>query len=131
MSTRKRLVTAIIFFACASMSVQAQAAACTRPGAGGTLLDPVNLFSSNGTLQVNLSLNNSTDTAGNVLYCYISSDGSEAPTLHVNPGDTLIINLTNALTVTAPVTGDMGHMHDTAAGNSAAAGACVGGTMTI
>src|SRR6185503_6149341 len=32
---------------------------------------------------------------GRTLFCFVTSDGKESPTLHVNPGDTIKINLTN------------------------------------
>ena len=38
-----------------------------------------------------------TDAQGLVRYCYVTSAGVEAPTLRVNPGDTLIIHFQNAL----------------------------------
>ncbi len=37
----------------------------------------------------------SMDDQGRTLFCFVTSDGSESPTLHVMPGDTIKINLTN------------------------------------
>ena len=71
--------------------------ACPRYAAGGTLAEPEDLFSSHGTLQVSLTYETRTDQYGNVLYCFMSADGSQSPTLHVNPGDELLITLKNTL----------------------------------
>jgi FtsP/CotA-like multicopper oxidase with cupredoxin domain len=58
---------------------------------------PPDLFSSGGALNVNLEYRTTVDLAGRTLFCYQTSDGLESPTLHVNPGDTININLTNKL----------------------------------
>ncbi|MEO7026631.1 MAG: multicopper oxidase domain-containing protein [Caulobacteraceae bacterium] len=39
----------------------------------------------------------SVDADGRVLYCFVTPDGIESPTLHVRPGDTLNVTLTNGL----------------------------------
>lgn len=94
-----------------------------RPDIGSIVTDPVELHSQNGVLQVDLTMLNSLGSDGVMHYCYLYADGSEAPTLMVNPGDRLIFNLTNRLTATA---GAMPHM----SGHAAPAGGCAGGTMT-
>jgi FtsP/CotA-like multicopper oxidase with cupredoxin domain len=38
-----------------------------------------------------------TDIDGNTVYCFVTSEGIQNPTLHVKPGDQLIINVTNGL----------------------------------
>jgi FtsP/CotA-like multicopper oxidase with cupredoxin domain len=70
---------------------------CPRFAPGSVVNPPVDLFSSGGTLTVNLTYNTDTDAAGRTIYCFTMPDGTESPTLHVNPGDHLTINLTNAL----------------------------------
>ncbi len=74
---------------------------CPRFAAGSTVTNPPALFSSNGTLTVNLSYNTATDPDGRTLYCFSTPDGTESPTLHVRPGDTLIVNVTNNLPMPA------------------------------
>ena len=57
-------------------------------------------YSQNGTLTVNLLMQNVTDVEGFMHYCYIymyQGQQIEAPTLRLNPGDTLVLNLTNNL----------------------------------
>jgi FtsP/CotA-like multicopper oxidase with cupredoxin domain len=56
---------------------------------------PPALFSQNGELNVNFSYQTTTDPYGRQLYCFMTPDGLENPTLHVNPGDTLNIKVTN------------------------------------
>jgi FtsP/CotA-like multicopper oxidase with cupredoxin domain len=68
---------------------------CPRAAAGGVIQQPPALFSSNGVLNVQFSYQTTTDRYGNPLYCLMTPSGFEEPTLHVNPGDTLNITLTN------------------------------------
>jgi len=68
---------------------------CVRPAAGSVATPSPSLYSQNGVLDVDLVYSSSTDDAGRTLYCFITSNGVEAPTLHVKPGDTLNINLSN------------------------------------
>ena len=70
-------------------------AQCDRFPQGSSVHEPENLYSKNGVLKVDLTYQTSPGEDGKPLYCFVNSDGSESPTLHVNPGDTLIINLTN------------------------------------
>jgi len=48
-------------------------------------------------LNVNLDYRTALDDAGRTLLCFQTPDGVESPTLHVNPGDTINIELTNKL----------------------------------
>jgi FtsP/CotA-like multicopper oxidase with cupredoxin domain len=68
---------------------------CPRGNAGDFVTDPPALYSQNGTLQVYFSYETSTDSAGRTLYCFMTPAGMQSPTLHVSPGDTLIITVTN------------------------------------
>jgi FtsP/CotA-like multicopper oxidase with cupredoxin domain len=85
---------------------------CPRFQAGSQILEPENLYSRNGVLDVTLSYQTRLDNDGNTLYCFMSSDGQQAPTLHVHPGDHLKIHLKNDLTPTATPQSaqSMGHM---------------------
>lgn len=69
--------------------------ACPREAAGSTLQNPSDLFSSGGVLKVTFSYQTRTDADGRTLFCFMTPDGLENPTLHVNPGDRLVINVTN------------------------------------
>jgi FtsP/CotA-like multicopper oxidase with cupredoxin domain len=70
---------------------------CPRFAAGSTVRNPPALFSQNGTLTVNLSYNSETDADGRTLYCFTTPTGTESPTLHVHPGDHLIVKVKNNL----------------------------------
>jgi hypothetical protein len=75
----------------------AQSTPCARPAAGSTIPEPPDLFSRNGLLQVDLSYNTDTDSAGRTLYCFATPDGTQSPTFHVQPGDRLVIRVRNNL----------------------------------
>jgi FtsP/CotA-like multicopper oxidase with cupredoxin domain len=69
---------------------------CTpRFAAGSTIHNPPALYSSNGVLNVRFSYQQTTDAAGRLLHCFMTESGLQEPTLHVNPGDTLNITVTN------------------------------------
>ena len=72
-------------------------APCPRYHAGSTISEPTNLFSAGGKLQVTFTYQTRVDQFGNTLYCFTTKDGVESPTLHVHPGDQLIIHLKNEL----------------------------------
>jgi FtsP/CotA-like multicopper oxidase with cupredoxin domain len=71
---------------------------CPRPAASSEVTPPPDLYSQNGVLNVSMGYHTSVDDQGRTLFCFITSDGQESPTLHVNPGDTINIALTNMLT---------------------------------
>jgi FtsP/CotA-like multicopper oxidase with cupredoxin domain len=68
---------------------------CPRAAAGELIQQPPALFSSHGALKVQFSYQTATDKHGRTLYCLMTPNGLEEPTLHVNPGDTLNITVTN------------------------------------
>ena len=69
---------------------------CTpRFAPGSTIQKPPALFSRNGVLSVRFSYQQTTDSLGNPVHCFMTPDGIQEPTLHVNPGDTLNITVTN------------------------------------
>jgi FtsP/CotA-like multicopper oxidase with cupredoxin domain len=81
------------------VSASAQLPLCpNRPIPGDPLVNPLDLYSQNGVLTVNLLLQNMMDDNGFMHYCYnymYQGQQIEAPTLRLNPGDTLVLNLTN------------------------------------
>jgi FtsP/CotA-like multicopper oxidase with cupredoxin domain len=130
MPATHRLLPAIFFLITASLVSFGQTQMCpTRPVPGSVVSDPLLLTSQNGALTLNLTMVNSPDASGIMEYCYLYGDGStEAPTLMVNPGDVLTINLTNHLTANtqADATPEF-HIMSAAAG---VFGPCLGGSMT-
>jgi len=104
---------------------------CARLAPGSALPAPPDLYSSAGTLEVTFMFQTVTDQQGLVRYCYVTPDGLEAPTLHVNPGDQLIIHLQNLLPPAPAPAGTAGHAHHAhpAAAATAAGTACTSGPM--
>ncbi|MGA2984304.1 MAG: multicopper oxidase domain-containing protein [Terriglobia bacterium] len=101
---------------------------CPRPAAGSVVPEPEALQSHDGVLKVQLAYRNYVDERGQMRYCYVDAGGGEAPLLRLKPGDLLILNLKNELTLPLPppsiMGGSMGaHTHPMP-------GACAGGEMT-
>ncbi|HEY3778695.1 MAG TPA: multicopper oxidase family protein [Rhizomicrobium sp.] len=76
---------------CAAMA----AAECPRPAEGSTIMQPPDVYSQNGVLSVQLNYYTDVDKFGRTRFCYVTPDGLEGPTLHLNPGDTLKLDLKN------------------------------------
>jgi FtsP/CotA-like multicopper oxidase with cupredoxin domain len=76
-------------------SVPPVANPCPRLAPGSVVHQPAALFSQNGVLSVQFSYQTTTDAAGRNLFCFMTPGGLENPTLHVKPGDRLIITVTN------------------------------------
>lgn len=99
------------------VSALAQLPACpARPLPGSAVNNPLDLYSQNGVLSVDLLMQDLIDVNGFTHYCYIylyQGQQIEAPTLRLNPGDTLVMNLTNNLSdLSANRAGKKtGHMH--------------------
>jgi FtsP/CotA-like multicopper oxidase with cupredoxin domain len=68
---------------------------CPRPAAGSIVSPPPDLFSRDGVLNVVLEYLTTLDDAGRTLFCFRTPDGLVSPTLHVKPGDTLNLTVTN------------------------------------
>ena len=99
---------------------------CHRPSPGSIVPEPEDLHSRNGVLKVALTIHNDTQADGSVRYCYVTADGSEAPNLRLNPGDLLIIDLKNDLTVPAHTAAPAAHH----AHANESKDPCVSGLMT-
>jgi len=72
---------------------------CPLSAGGGFIESPKELHSSHGRLQVNLALRNSVDAKGQMQYCYVDDHGDRSPTLRVRPGDLLLLNFKNELSL--------------------------------
>src|SRR5579885_2089092 len=79
----------------APIHVDPVAGACSRPEAGSVVQNTPALVSHNGELTVNLSYQTTVDSDGRALFCFMTPDGLENPTLFDSPGDHLRINITN------------------------------------
>jgi FtsP/CotA-like multicopper oxidase with cupredoxin domain len=84
-----------VAFPCAAMASAADGGVCPRANVGADVMPPPDLYSQSGTLNVALNYFTSLDRDQRTLFCFVTADGKESPTLHVNPGDTINITLTN------------------------------------
>jgi FtsP/CotA-like multicopper oxidase with cupredoxin domain len=72
-----------------------------RPQPATVVQDALNLYSQNGVLNAALALGHSVDSAGYTHFCYKYQTGTttvESPTLRLNQGDHLLLNVTDDLT---------------------------------
>jgi FtsP/CotA-like multicopper oxidase with cupredoxin domain len=87
---------AIAAFVVAQICAFAQgSAACPRFPAGSSITQPQDLYSQGGVLQLSMTYQTTVDQYGNTLFCFVTANGIESPTLPVSPGDELLITLTN------------------------------------
>jgi FtsP/CotA-like multicopper oxidase with cupredoxin domain len=103
------LLSGILLCLCAATAASAQSAkpeTCSRPAIGSTVPEPPDLHSQAGVLKVDLTLRNGLAADGQMRYCYVTADGTQSPTLRLQPGDLLILHLKNGLSepVTQPTT---------------------------
>jgi FtsP/CotA-like multicopper oxidase with cupredoxin domain len=93
---------AIAWISGITAQIRAEGGPCPRPAVGSAVPTPPDLYSRDGLLTVDLSYNTARDAAGRTLYCFTTPSGAESPTLHVQPGDRLIVKVKNNLPVPAP-----------------------------
>src|SRR5580704_10508459 len=96
-----RIVLVLGICVTALATASAQLPVCpARPQSGMLVQNPPDLYSQNGVLNLDLTLQNQQGSDGYMHYCYVYMNQGqqiEAPTLRLNPGDQLILNLTNNL----------------------------------
>jgi len=90
--------------ALAQASANTSSDPCPRPAAGSVVQPPPDLFSENGVLNVSFNYYTTVDFAGRTLFCFVTADGYglEGPTLHVHPGDTINMAVTNQVPAAPP-----------------------------
>jgi FtsP/CotA-like multicopper oxidase with cupredoxin domain len=93
------------------LHAQSAAEACPRPLPGSVVTEPRDLRSRNGVLKVELTVHNAKQSDGSTRYCYLDDNGTESPTLRVNPGDLVILTLKNDLTAFGPDAVPTAHQH--------------------
>lgn len=129
----------LVFLLVCGFSLGAAAQMCPpRPAPGTPISNPLDLYSQNGTLTLNLDLRSEVGSTGFTHYCYVYLNNGvavEAPTLRLNPGDRLVLNFTNNITATghapksrhAPMKPmEMGNAHAAMADGDP----CLGGMIT-
>ncbi|MGO9516403.1 MAG: multicopper oxidase family protein [Candidatus Korobacteraceae bacterium] len=96
---RVRHVCLLALFCGSALFMSAQMQICPpRPQPGSVVVNPGDLFSQNGVLNVDLTLQNAVGDDGYMHYCYVymyQGQQIESPSLRLNPGDTLNLDLTN------------------------------------
>jgi FtsP/CotA-like multicopper oxidase with cupredoxin domain len=98
MRPASRLSFSALIFLAAQICLFGQGASpCPRFAPGSSITAPQDLFSRNGVLRINFSYQTTIDQNGSTLFCFVTEDGVESPTLHVHPGDRLLIKLTNSV----------------------------------
>ena len=98
MRSLRRLILVSLLCGLVPAGAAAQMICPAWPVPGSPVENPVDLYSQNGTLTVNLTLQNVKENDGYMHYCYVymyRGQQIEAPTLRLNPGDQLILNLTD------------------------------------
>jgi len=97
------VIRGIMLALCVALLLPAQALAqqtggpCPRPAPGSLVTPPADLYSQNGVLQVALTYYTALDAFNRTEFCFVTPNGDEGPTLHVNPGDRIEISLTNGI----------------------------------
>jgi FtsP/CotA-like multicopper oxidase with cupredoxin domain len=96
------LAAALLVISLASASAFAGNNPCPRPDPGTLVSSPPDLFSKGGVLKASFDYYTTVDSAGRTLFCFVTPDGLQSPTLHVRPGDTLNLSVTNRNPVPPP-----------------------------
>ena len=95
-----------------------------RPATGTVVADPYSISSKGGALTAQFTLGHSVDSAGYTHFCYkYQAPGQvvEAPTLRVNPGDVINLNVIDGLTPDNSMKMDMGAPSSPPCGDGGAA----------
>jgi FtsP/CotA-like multicopper oxidase with cupredoxin domain len=91
---------------------------CPRPSPGAEVQPPPDLMSQDGVLKVHFNYYTSVDNEGRTLFCFVTQDGLESPTLHVWPGDRIEMTVTNMVPAAPGAPSEIVSTGDTACGNT-------------
>jgi len=89
------LLLFLLFVAASPRALADNADPCPRPQAGTEAKRPPDLYSQNGVLKLHFDYYTTLDKLGRTLFCFVSRNKLESPTLHVNPGDAIDLTVTN------------------------------------
>jgi len=89
-----RLLSAVFLYAVVA-ATSSLAQTCARPPVGSLVPEPLDVRSEGGSLKVELHFLSETTLDGQQRYCYVYRGVSQAPTLHLHPGDELSLTLFN------------------------------------
>ncbi|HWA92125.1 MAG TPA: multicopper oxidase domain-containing protein [Rhizomicrobium sp.] len=68
---------------------------CPRPEAGSVVRPTDDMTSQDGVLNVKFDYFTQVDERGRTRFCFITPNGKQSPTLHVWPGDKIVMTVTN------------------------------------
>ena len=68
---------------------------CPRPQTGSVVQPPPDIMATDGVLKIHFNYMTSVDDKGRTLFCFLTEQGVQSPTLHVNPGDRIVMEVTN------------------------------------
>jgi FtsP/CotA-like multicopper oxidase with cupredoxin domain len=121
------------FAGLALIASSAQVGNCpSYPSLGDPVTNPLDLYSQGGALNLQLELDYGVDSSGYQHFCYnYFAAGIEAPTLRLNPSDTLTLTLTNGLNVPGAKPMRMKHQMNMPAKAKSPDTSCNGGTITL
>jgi FtsP/CotA-like multicopper oxidase with cupredoxin domain len=89
------IATLLAFIVAPFSAFGGDSSSCPRPDPGTLVQPPPDLFSVDGVLNASFEYYTTVDSAGRTLFCFVTPDGLQSPTLHVRPGDTLNLSVTN------------------------------------
>jgi FtsP/CotA-like multicopper oxidase with cupredoxin domain len=99
-----KVLTSIVLLLVASQAwADGRGVNCARFAPGSVVLPPPDISSQDGAINVQFNYFTRVDRDGRSLFCFQTPDGLEAPTLRLNPGDTLNILAANAVPPGTPV----------------------------
>jgi FtsP/CotA-like multicopper oxidase with cupredoxin domain len=90
---------------------------CPRPHVGMSIAPPADLVSKDGVLKLHFNYYTSVDDEGRTLFCFVTEDGKQTPTLHVWPGDTIEMTVTNMIPAAPGAPSEVMSNADTVCGN--------------
>jgi FtsP/CotA-like multicopper oxidase with cupredoxin domain len=131
---RLAIVAFVVTILLPQLAVAQSTGPCVRPGPGIVAAPAPDLYSSKGVLKLSMNYDTGMDDQNRTLFCFVTASGQEAPTLHVNPGDIIVIDLTNTVPsptgAAAEVTSNARNVCGSATMNAASANMHFHGTNT-
>ncbi len=110
---------------------ESPSSSCPRPSPGAAVPEPEDLRSRDGVLTVDLTVRNFAQPDGTTRFCYFDANGNQSPTLRLNPGDLLILNLKNDLSDSAHSVPAASHRHSHTGTADKKSDPCESDTMSL
>ena len=92
---RWALLLALLCLSMPGKALAEDGGVCPRPAVGTVIQPPPDIASIDGVLKINFNYYTSVDNEGRTLFCFVTNKGEQSPTLHVKPGDTIEMSVTN------------------------------------